>query len=134
MPTAYILASKQLQSGGHPMRVESPIGSSRSGNQPYNAHLKHSSKVSGFRSSQESVHAAKRNRKNMRFNHQQQVGRPRSKPVASIFCRMSSGVSGVETTSSGAQLEVVGSCKLTYLGMPVDPETVGSRDLKEVEM
>lgn len=46
----------------------------------------------------------------------------------------SNAASGIESASSGAQLEVVGSCKLTYLGMPVDPETIGSRDLQEVEI
>ena len=46
----------------------------------------------------------------------------------------SNAASGIESASSGAQLEVVGSCKLTYLDMPVDPETIGSRDLQEVEI
>ena len=67
----------------------------------------------------------------------QKVRRRGSKPAAPIFCRMSSQGSGDhDIISSGGQLEVVGSCKfpqsnlpdgkLTYLGMPVDPDTIKS--------
>ena len=57
---------------------------------------------------------------------QQHIRRPKSKPVASIFHRMSMQENAdANLAASGARLEVVGNCK-TYLGMPVDTASAGS--------